>query len=373
MEFLIYNHNFNLQSNIILYIICADGGLLMNIYDLKNYDYTLPKELIAQEPIKNRDNSRLLVFDRITGKIIHDYFYNIHNYFNKEDVVVLNDTKVIPARIFGKKEKTNAKLEILLLDNIDEKKWNVMIKNSRRIKNNDEVIINNNLKMKIIEKNGKEVIVEFNLSKDDLLSELWHIGVIPLPPYIKKSKFDLLHKSRYQTIYAKNPGSKAAPTAGLHFTEKVMDNLKNKKIKIAKITLHIGLGTFNPIDTQDIRDYKIHKEWFCISDTAAIIINNAKQNNKKIIACGTTSLRALESSQNNGIIYPQESTTSLFIYPGFKFNITNCLITNFHLPKTSLYVLVCAFAGIENIKKCYNEAIKLNYRFYSYGDVMLIK
>jgi len=345
----------------------------MNIYDLKNYDYMLPNGLIAQEPIKNRDNSRLLIFDRNSNKIIHDFFYNLHNYLNEGDVVVLNNTKVIPARIFGNKIKTNAKIEILLLDNLGEKKWNVMIKNSRRIKNNDEVIINNDLKLKILEKKGKEVIVEFNLSNNKLLGKLWDIGIMPLPPYIKKNKFDLVHKSRYQTIYAKNPGSKAAPTAGLHFTENVLDNLKNKKIKTAEITLHIGLGTFNPVDTRDIRDYKIHKEYFHISNSTAAIINNAKQKNKKVIACGTTSLRVLENSHKNKMIYPQNSTTSLYIYPGFKFNITDHLITNFHLPKTSLYILVCAFAGIENIKRCYNEAIENNYRFYSYGDVMLIK
>lgn len=345
----------------------------MDIYDIKTYDYNLPKELIAQEPIQNRDNSRLLVFDRNSGKISHDFFYNIHNYFSEGDVVVINNTKVIPARIFGRKAKTGAKIEILLLEHLDEKKWNVMIRNSRRIRDNDEVIINNDLKLKIIRKTGKEVIVEFNLTADELLHKLWDIGTIPLPPYIKKNKFDFFHSSRYQTIYAKNPGSKAAPTAGLHFTENVMDNLKRRKIKIVEITLHIGLGTFNPVDTRDIRDYKIHKEPFYISGSSAGIINNARQKGKKIIACGTTSLRVLESSHKNGLAYPMDAFTSLYIYPGFKFRMTDCLITNFHLPKTSLFILVCAFAGIENTKRCYNEAIKNRYRFYSYGDVMLIK
>lgn len=345
----------------------------MDIYNIKTYDYNLPKELIAQEPIKDRDNSRLLVFDRNSCKIIHDFFYNIFKYFEAGDVIVLNDTKVIPARIYGKKAGTNAKIEILLLNNIRGKKWSVIMKNSRRIKENDEVIFNNNIKLNVIEKSGKEVIVEFNLSKDDLIKKIYEIGLMPLPPYIKKCQFDSIHKSRYQTIYAKNPGAIAAPTAGLHFTERVLNNLKNKKIKTAKITLHIGLGTFNPVDTTDIRDYKIHNEPYYISRSDARIINNAKLNNKKIIACGTTSLRALESANENNLIHSRNSFTSLYIYPGFKFNITDHLITNFHLPKTSLYILVCAFAGIKNIKRCYNEAIKNNYRFYSYGDVMLIK
>jgi S-adenosylmethionine:tRNA ribosyltransferase-isomerase len=343
----------------------------MNIFDIKNYDYYLPKELIAQEPIKNRDNSRLLVFDRKSGKIFHDSFYNIHKYFNKDDILVLNNTQVIPARFFGNKADTNAKIEVLLLNNIEEKKWNVLLKNSRRVKENDEIIINNNVKLKIIKKNGKEVIVESNVSNNDLINILWEIGVMPIPPYIKKNRLDSIHRSRYQTVYAKIPGSRAAPTAGLHFTEELLKKLRNNGIKITEVTLHIGLGTFNPVDTDDIRDYKIHTERYYISPETVEIINKAKQNNKKIITCGTTSLRALESASKNGMVSSNMESTSLYIYPGFKFNVSDYLITN--LPKSSLYILVCAFAGIENIKRCYDEAIKKRYRFYSYGDVMLIK
>lgn len=345
----------------------------MDIYDIKTYDYNLPKELIAQKPILKRDNSRLLVFDRNTGQISHDFFYNIHKYFNKGDVLVLNNTKVVPARIYGKKAITNAKIEVLLLDNIDEYTWKVMMKNSRRVNNDDDVIINNSIKFKIIEKIGKEVIVKFNLSKDALISKLWQIGIMPLPPYIKQNKFHSMHKKRYQTIYAKQQGSIAAPTAGLHFTKKVFNNLKKRGIKTAEITLNIGIGTFNPINVENIKKFKMHKEQYYVSSEAANVINYAKQKNKKIIACGTTSLRTLESSVKDNKILPQKSTTSLFIYPGFKFNITDYLITNFHLPMSSLYILVCAFAGIENIKRCYSEAIKNHYMFYSYGDAMLIK
>ncbi|MBP7791566.1 MAG: tRNA preQ1(34) S-adenosylmethionine ribosyltransferase-isomerase QueA [Candidatus Goldbacteria bacterium] len=340
---------------------------------MENYDYYLPKELIALEPIKKRDNSRLLVFDRSSGKISHDFFYNVYKYFNKDDVLVLNNTQVIPARIFGKKADTNAKIEILLLKNIDEKRWNVLVKNSRRVKENDVIIINNDVNLKIIGKIGKEVIVEFNLSYNDLINILWKIGVMPIPPYIKKNNLDPIHRLRYQTIYAKIPGSKAAPTAGLHFTKELLEKLQNNGIKITEITLHIGLGTFNPVDTVDIRNYKIHTEQYYIPPVTGKIINKAKKANNKIIACGTTSLRAIESANKNGMVSSTMESTSLYIYPGFKFSVSDYLITNFHLPKSSLYILVCAFGGIQNIKRCYDEAIKKRYKFYSYGDVMLIK
>ncbi len=343
-----------------------------NIYDLSFYDYKIDEGLIAQKPLTKRDTSRLLVLYKDTGEIKHDVFYNLEKYLQKDDLLIINNTRVIPARLYGEKEKTKAKIEILLSDFIDEKKAEVIMRNSRRVKENDCVVFQGNLKANVIKKKGKIVEIEFNCDKQKVLKIFKKYGVMPLPPYIKEEKNADFHKQTYQTIYSKIEGAKAAPTAGFHFTKNLIKKLKARGIKFAEITLHVGLGTFEPVISDDIRNHKMHSE-FCILDKKNLeVINNAKEKGKKIIAVGTTSLRTIESFVKNDKLIHGEKWTSLFIYPGYKFKIINGLITNFHLPKTSLFILVCAFGGIENVKKAYNEAVKEKYRFYSYGDAMLI-
>lgn len=342
------------------------------IYDISNYDYEFDEKLIAQKPLQKRDNSKLLVLNKKTGEIIHDKFYNLMNYINPGDCLVINNTKVLPARLFGEKKLTSAKIEILLNNFLDENTAEVMMKNSRRLKNGDIILFPGGLSAEVLNKKGKLVDLKFNYKKVKIIEIFKKYGCMPLPPYIKQNKFDEFHKKTYQTIYSKKEGAKAAPTAGFHFTKDLLNKLKKNRIKIAQITLHTGIGTFEPVLVKDIREHKMHSEYFEINKKAADIINDAIQKNKDVIAVGTTSLRTMESSFENGKVIAKKAETSLYVYPGYKFKVVNKLITNFHLPKTTLFILVCAFAGIENIKKAYKEAIKNNYRFYSYGDAMLI-
>ncbi len=343
-----------------------------NIYDISTYNYELDESLIAQKPLLKRDYSRLLILDKKTGKIKHEKFFNIYRYLNKGDCLVINNTRVLPVRIFGKKRGTGANIEILFLEFIKEKIAEVMMKNSRRIKENDFIEFPGKLSAQVMKKRGKIVELKFNMDKKNFFKILKKYGVMPLPPYIKEEKTADFHKKTYQTVYSKKEGAKAAPTAGLHFTDRLIKKLKEKGIKIVEITLHTGLGTFEPILTQDIRQHKMHYEYFEISKKAALIINRAVKNKKNIIAVGTTSLRTLEHCVKNGKILPLKGKTDLYIYPGYKFKIVNKLITNFHLPETTLFILVCAFAGIEKIKNAYRQAIEEKYRFFSYGDAMMI-
>jgi S-adenosylmethionine:tRNA ribosyltransferase-isomerase len=342
------------------------------IYDILNYDYEFNEKLIAQKPLQKRDESKLLVLNKKTGEIIHDRFFNLINYINSGDCLVINNTKVLPARLFGEKKMTGAKIEILLDNFLDENIAEVMMKNSRRIKEGDIILFPGKLSAEVLNKKGKMVDLKFNFKKQKIIEIFKKYGFMPLPPYIKENKFNEIHKKTYQTVFSKKEGAKAAPTAGFHFTQGLLNKLKKNDVKIAQITLHTGIGTFEPILTKDIREHKMHSEYFEINKKAADIINETIQKNKEVIAVGTTSLRTLESCAENGKVNEKKGKTSLYIYPGYKFKIVNKLITNFHLPKTTLFILVCAFAGIENIKKAYNEAIKNNYRFYSYGDAMLI-
>jgi len=342
-------------------------------YDLSTYKYDIPKNLIAQKPLLSRDSSRLLVLDRQTGGIEHEKFFNIHNFLNPGDCIVINDTKVFPARLYGEKYGTRAQVEMLLLEKKSEFEWEVMIRNSRRIRLGDTMLFPEGIQAGVLEKDGKISRVKLNFSEDVLKTKLWKSGFMPLPPYIKQNILNKMHKKRYQTVYAQKEGAVAAPTAGLHFTDRVFAKLKSKGIKIVKITLHVGIGTFKPVVAHDIREHRMHSEYFEISGEASEVINSTISSKARVIACGTTSLRCLESAVSGGKIMPKSGYTGIFIYPGYEFKVTDALITNFHQPESTLFMLVCAFAGIDRIKSAYSEAIRKKYRFFSYGDAMLIK
>ncbi len=340
---------------------------------LSSFDYNLPKGLIAQFPLDRRDQSRLLILNRTKNKLVHERFYNIIDYLNSGDLLVLNNTKVILARLFGQRKNTGGKVEALLLNKIDDRRFQALIKPLGRLKSGEEISINNNgLSFRVVDFNKR--IIEFN--KRGVLSKLSEVGHVPLPQYIKRKDFSL-DRTRYQTVYAHKKGAVAAPTAGLHFTESLISNIRKKGAKIAFITLHVGYGTFSPIKEEDISNHRMHEEYFEIPARTIKLIREAKLNRHRIVAVGTTTCRTLEANKDK-IISDQEiknsitGNTGLFIYPPFKFNIIDSLITNFHLPKSSLYVLASAFAGLTNIKKAYAQAIKKKYRFYSYGDAMFI-
>jgi S-adenosylmethionine:tRNA ribosyltransferase-isomerase len=346
---------------------------LNDIHDLLFYDYTLPEELIAQTPLEPRDASRLMIIDRKTAAIRHDHFYNLPSYLNPGDCIVINNTKVIPARIYGKKDKTGAAIEILLSDKIENDEWEVMMRNSRRVNEGDTIIFKEGLSAVITKKLGKTVLVKFNTNGPEFYEKINKTGIIPLPPYIKENTNASIHKHRYQTVFAKKEGAKAAPTASLHFTNELIQKIVNKGIIMREITLHTGLGTFEPVNESDITKHKMHSEDFQITGETASSINLCRKNGGRIIAAGTTSLRALESSADmNGEIHEKNASTNIFIYPGYKFKAVDCLITNFHFPKTTLLALVYAFAGVDLARNAYNEAILQKYRLFSYGDAMLI-
>lgn len=337
-----------------------------------DFDYELPKELIAQTPLKNRSESKLLVMDRVTGALEHKHFYDIIDYLNKGDALVINDTKVIPARIIGVKEETGAVIELLLLKDEVGDTWECLAKPQKRLKVGTIITFGNGeLKAKVRE-TREEGITIVDLIYDGILMEiLEHLGTMPLPPYIHEKLKD---QDRYQTVYAKNYGSAAAPTAGLHFTTELLDKIKAKGIAIVHVTLHVGLGTFRPVNVEDVTKHVMHTEHYIVTKEAADKLNEIKANGGKIIAVGTTSVRTLETviSKNDKFV-PSNDDTNIFIYPGFTFKAIDGLITNFHLPKSTLVMLVSAFSSKENIMNAYQEAIKHNYRFFSFGDAMFIK
>ena len=346
----------------------------MNDLKLSDFDYELPNELIAKHPLEKRDFARMLVLDRKTGKVEHKHFYDFIDYLNKDDIVVLNNTKVIPARLFAKKE-TGAKIEVLLINPLENNLWNAIIRNSKRLKTGDIVKVSDELSILIKEKN-EDVDGNIPKHKVELLYEgtnpdeiLNKFGSIPLPPYMEReaTKQD---KEDYNTVYAKISGSVASPTAGLHFTNEILERLKQKGVKIANITLNVGLGTFLPVKCEDIKKHKMHSEKYTISKETADIINNKKG---KVFCIGTTSVRCLESCfQKYGKIVPTTDETDIFIYPPFKFKVTDKLLTNFHLPKSTLLMLVSAFSTKEIMLNVYKKAVDEKYRFFSYGDCMLI-
>jgi len=339
---------------------------------VKEFDYFLPEELIAQTPLERRDSSRLLVLDKTSGDIDHKHFYDIIEYLDKGDTLVLNDTKVLPARLIGIKEETGAVIEILLLKNISGDKWECLVKPARRVKVDTIVSFGDGkLKAKCISE-ADEGIRTFELIYTGILMEILEgLGTMPLPPYIHEKLND---QTRYQTVYAREVGSAAAPTAGLHFTKELLDEIKRKGINIVYITLHVGLGTFRPVSVDKIEDHKMHSEYYQMSSEGANILNDTKKNNKRIIAVGTTSTRTLETiASKYGEFRECSGFTDIFIYPGYTFKAIDALITNFHLPKSTLVMLVSALAGRENILNAYKIAVADKYRFFSFGDAMFIK
>lgn len=337
-----------------------------------DFDYYLPENLIAQTPINKRDESKLMVLNKETGTIEHRHFADIIDYLTPNDVLVLNDTKVMPARLIGQKEDTNGHIELLLLKNTKNNIYECLCKPAKRVKIGTIVNFGDGiLKAKCIEVK-EEGIREFEFLYDGIFYEILDkLGEMPLPPYIHKKLKD---KNRYQTVYAKNIGSAAAPTAGLHFTQELLEKLKNKGITICYVTLHVGLGTFRPVNVEDVTTHKMHSEYYTINEETAKILNQAKKEGKNIVSVGTTTTRVLETVINQYQTFKECSGyTSIFIYPGYQFKAVDSLITNFHLPKSTLIMLVSAFCSKEIIMNAYSEAIKNSYRFFSFGDSMFIK
>ena len=337
-----------------------------------DFYYNLPEELIAQVPISKRDNSKLLVLDKENGKIEHRIFTDIIDYLNEGDLLVLNDTKVIPARLFGHRSGKEESIEFLLLKPIEGDKWEVLVRPGKKVKISNEIIFGNNeliAKVVDIQEDGTR-LVEFKY--DGVFEEILDkFGEMPLPPYIKEKLED---RNRYQTIYSKNQGSAAAPTAGLHFTQEILKNIEKKGVNIAFLTLHVGLGTFRPVKVENIEEHHMHSEYYFVPEDTANIINITKSNGGKIVAVGTTTIRTLESLEvKNNMVASGSGWTDIFITPGYEFKVVDRLITNFHLPESTLLMLVSALAGRDNIFKAYNEAIENKYRFFSFGDAMLIK
>ena len=339
--------------------------------NVEEFDYHLPESLIAQTPLKNRDQSRLLVLGRKTGNIAHKHFTDIMDYFEPGDTLVLNDTRVMPARLFGLKEETGAKVEMLMLTRIEDNDWEVLLKPAKRIKVGNTLSFGNGKIIaeciKDLEQGGRIMRLHYEGILEERLDEL---GEMPLPPYIKERLDD---PDRYQTVYAKENGSAAAPTAGLHFTDELLQKIKDKGVNIAFITLHVGLGTFRPVSVEDIDDHEMHSEYYQMTKETADMLNKTKENGHRIISVGTTSTRTLETIRRDHEQFVATSGwTDIFIYPGFEYKAIDGLITNFHLPKSTLVMLVSAFSSREYILNAYKEAVKLKYRFFSFGDAMLI-
>lgn len=337
----------------------------------EDFDYNLPEELIAQHPADKRDFSRLMVVDRKTGQREDKHFYDIIDYLNEGDLLVMNDTRVIPARLFGHRPEKEEKIEVFLLENIEKDKWEVLVKPGKKMKIGTKCIFSDELSLEVIDiKEDGNRVVEF--SYEGIFQEILDkLGNMPLPPYIKEKLKD---KERYQTVYSKNPGSVAAPTAGLHFTKDLLKRIEDKGVNLAFITLNVGLGTFRPVKVDDVKNHKMHSEYYQISKETADLINETKKNNKRIISTGTTTTRTLESVfKKNGQIKEDSGWTDIFIYPGFEFNVIDCQITNFHLPKSTLIMLVSALANKEIILDSYKDAVEKKYRFFSFGDAMFLK
>ncbi len=338
------------------------------------YYYNLPEEQIAQTPIEPRDHSRLLCYNRKTGKIEHKHFYDIIDFLKPGDVLVVNNSKVLPARLFGYKAKTGAKIEILLQKRIDLKNWEVIARPQKRLDVGTEIVFNENIKC-VVTKMGDygSCEVRFDYADNKTFEEhLMEIGTMPLPPYIKEK---LKNQNRYQTVYAKVDGSSAAPTAGLHFTKELLERIKEKGVEVLEVLLHVGLGTFRPVKEDNIQNHEMHSEYFEISQEVADKVNKAKREGRRIIAVGTTSIRVLESgTDENGLLQPQKRETKIFIYPPYKFKMVDALITNFHLPESTLIMLIAAFIGdIDKTLDLYNLAVAEKYRFFSFGDAMFIE
>ena len=338
----------------------------------EDFDYELPEHLIAQTPIQKRDTSRMMVLDKKTGEIEHRHFHDIINYLDENDVLVLNDTKVMPARIYGVKEQTNAAIELLLLKEMENDTWECLTKPAKRVKVGSVISFGDGRLKALCIEEKEEGIRVFKLDYEGILYEILDsLGEMPLPPYIHEKLQD---KDRYQTVYAKNVGSAAAPTAGLHFTKELLEELKQKGVTILYITLHVGLGTFRPVNVEDVTKHKMHSEFYAMSKCVADALNQAKKDGKRIISVGTTSTRTLETIVNKyGKFEECSGWTDIFIYPGYTFKAIDSLITNFHLPKSTLIMLVSALAGKEHILNAYKEAVKEEYRFFSFGDSMFIK
>lgn len=345
---------------------------------LSDFYYDLPKELIAQVPSLKRDECRLLVLDRETGNVEHRAFKDIVDYISSDDCLVINETRVIPARIFGVKQNSTVpegvlptRIEFLLLKDLGDKKWEVLIKPGKKCKVGARISFGNRLVAEVLEilEDGNRIVkFEYDGIFNEILDE---IGVMPLPPYIHEK---LNEKERYQTVYSRVEGSSAAPTAGLHFTPELLKKIEDMGVKIAKVTLHVGLGTFRPVKEENIEDHKMHSEYFEIDENACNIINTTKRNGGKVVCVGTTSCRTVESAaDDNGYLTPQKGTTSIFIYPGYKFKVLDSLITNFHLPESTLLMLVSALSTKEQVLNAYRVAIGEGYKFFSFGDAMLIK
>ncbi|BCZ26523.1 S-adenosylmethionine:tRNA ribosyltransferase-isomerase [Claveliimonas bilis] len=338
----------------------------------QDFSFELPQELIAQDPLKDRSSSRLLVLDKETGEVSHHVFRDIIDYLNPGDCLVINDTKVIPARLIGSKVGTDAKIEILLLKRKSDQVWETLVKPGKKAKPGAKISFGEGLLVgeviDIVEEGNRLVKFSYEGIFEEILDQL---GQMPLPPYITHQLED---KNRYQTVYAKNSGSAAAPTAGLHFTPELLEQIKEKGVDVASVTLHVGLGTFRPVKAENILDHHMHSEFYRIEEEEAAKINRAKEKGGRIICVGTTSCRTVESAADeNGRVKAGSGWTDIFIYPGYRFKVLDCLITNFHLPESTLLMLVSALAGREHILAAYEEAVKEKYRFFSFGDAMFIQ
>ena len=337
----------------------------------QDFYYDLPQELIAQDPLEDRSSSRLMVLNRTTGAVTHKIFSDIIDYLNPGDCLVLNNTKVIPARLFGVKEETGAHVEVLLLKRKENDNWECLVRPGKKLKPGAKVIFGDGLLhgeiTDVLEEGNREIHFTYEGIFEEILDQL---GQMPLPPYITH---ELKDKNRYQTVYAKYDGSAAAPTAGLHFTKELLQKVKDKGVLIAEVTLHVGLGTFRPVKVENVLDHHMHSEYYQITQEAADLINQTKANGHRVISVGTTSTRTLESAADeNGFLKATSGWTQIFIYPGYQFKVIDCLITNFHLPESTLVMLVSALAGREHVLAAYEEAVKERYRFFSFGDAMFI-
>lgn len=343
----------------------------INKMSLEDFDYHLPEELIAQDPLVKRADSRLMVLDKETGAVEHSHFYNITEYLKLGDCLVINNTKVIPARLIGEKEGTGGHVEVLLLKRRTDNEWETLVKPGKNARIGQKIIFGDGLLKgevtDIVDDGDRIVKFSYEGIFEEILDKL---GQMPLPPYITHKLKD---KNRYQTVYAKYDGSAAAPTAGLHFTKELLQKIKDMGVEIAEITLHVGLGTFRPVKEENVLDHHMHSEYYRVTPEAAEMINRAKSDGRRIVAVGTTSTRTLEAAaDDNGHIEPGSGWTDIFIYPGYRFKVVDALITNFHLPKSTLIMLVSALAGREHILSAYEEAVKEKYRFFSFGDAMFI-
>lgn len=340
--------------------------------DVKDFYFELPQELIAQDPLEDRSSSRLLVLDKETGELEHHIFKEVLDYLNPGDCLVINNTKVIPARLHGVKEGTEAHIEILLLKRRENDIWETLVKPGKKAKPGTRIIFGDGLLvgeiLDVVEEGNRLIQFSYEGIFEEILDEL---GQMPLPPYITHQLKD---KNRYQTVYAKYDGSAAAPTAGLHFTPELLDQIREKGVRIAEVTLHVGLGTFRPVKVENVLDHHMHSEFYMIDEQAAKIINETKQQGGRVICVGTTSCRTIESAaKEDGTLEASSGWTEIFIYPGYEFKILDALITNFHLPESTLLMLVSALAGREHILAAYEEAVQEGYRFFSFGDAMLIQ